>query len=547
MKSFLVKCLACLLPAWVVSGCGSYSDVREVMPRFKPIPGTTGTAADVERAIASAGRSLGRQPLAALGDYLEAARAASVLLHDHPDDWVARRDYNFAVARMISSLRDAGLEPWTTPVEVPSSSGGFQVSARRDARTNWNPALYNFTPADQFDLGGSYVSKRTTREGLGAPVVAVGKELNRLAKANFGMERIYYGVTAVARFSGSRCELSFEDPLEKEVVRLDGREHPLAADFTAPLAVMLAAHDPKKLEIMRVFRPAEYAETAKIVCLQPYDPNKKVVLAIHGLMDSQATWTPMINALRGDPEIRKHYQFWFYSYPSGYPYPYSASILRRQLDQIGRRYPSKKPMVVIGHSMGGCISRLLVTDTGDRLWNQLFRLPPEQVKMSPQNRAIYQEALIFKRRPEVERVVFIAAPLRGSDLASDWIGRTVSGLVRGPSTLIHAGQEAASILNSQAGDLVVRDVPNSVDTLSPNNRFVKAINALPIAPGVPCHTIIGDRARGDSPNSSDGVVPYWSSHLDGAASELVVPSGHSAHQSPEAIQEVARILKANLR
>jgi hypothetical protein len=42
---------------------------------------------------------------------------------------------------------------------------------------------------------------------------------------------------------------------------------------------------------------------------------------------------------------------------------------------------------------------------------------------------------------------------------------------------------------------------------------------------------------------SDGVVPYWSSHLDGAVSELVVPSEHGAHRNPQAIAEVKRILK----
>jgi hypothetical protein len=37
------------------------------------------------------------------------------------------------------------------------------------------------------------------------------------------------------------------------------------------------------------------------------------------------------------------------------------------------------------------------------------------------------------------------------------------------------------------------------------------------------HSIIGDRGKGDTPNSSDGVVPYWSSHLATAKSEKIVP------------------------
>jgi pimeloyl-ACP methyl ester carboxylesterase len=61
----------------------------------------------------------------------------------------------------------------------------------------------------------------------------------------------------------------------------------------------------------------------------------------------------MVNRLRGYDEIRRNHHFWFYSYPSGYPYPYSAAILWRELDAIEKRFPLSKPMVVIGHSMGG--------------------------------------------------------------------------------------------------------------------------------------------------------------------------------------------------
>ena len=65
---------------------------------------------------------------------------------------------------------------------------------------------------------------------------------------------------------------------------------------------------------------------------------------------------------------------------------------------------------------------------------------------------------------------------------------------------------------------------------------------------MPYHSIMGDRGKGGNkdhtkPVSSDGVVPYWSSHLDGAQSELVVPSAHPAHQNSQAIAEVRRILR----
>jgi len=69
------------------------------------------------------------------------------------------------------------------------------------------------------------------------------------------------------------------------------------------------------------------------------------------------------------------------------------------------------------------------------------------------------------------------------------------------------------------------------------------MNEEPFASWVTVHSIIGDRGRdGPLAKSSDGVVPYPSSHLDAAVSELVVPIGHGAYEHPRAIAEILRIL-----
>ena len=148
------------------------------------------------------------------------------------------------------------------------------------------PRFTTFVPADQFDIHGTYVARRTTKDGLGAPLVAIGRKPRGDYRETFSMAHVYYGVTALARFDGRRCVLSFEDPLNTETVRFGGASFPLAADFTVPLAVMLAKENPKKLELTRLLRPEKYAETAHVARLQPYDPSKTVVLVIHGLMDS---------------------------------------------------------------------------------------------------------------------------------------------------------------------------------------------------------------------------------------------------------------------
>lgn len=477
----------------------------------------------------------------ALDANVAAAAAAFRELERDPGDSAARDDYNFAVARICGAVRDLKLEPWKVPVRT----GSHTLAWKRDARPDWYPGLYELTPVDELEIRGKYVDERETKEGLGAALVVrrVADQVHEFAPT----PHFYHGVTAVIRFRGSRAELAFEDPLAAETTEVAGRRFPLAADFTAPLAMMLVEMHPEELELPRLLHPARFADTTRIARLDPYDRDKTVVLFVHGLMDSPATWFPMINHLRGEEDIRRNYQFWFFSYPSGYPYSYSAALLRRELDHAEERYPSRGKMVVVGHSMGGCISRLLVTDTGDRVWNDMFTTSPEAMEVTPAHKHILTESTIFSHRPEIGRVIFISSPLRGSDLASRWMGRLGSALVEAPMLLVNLGREESRYERHAAGELHLKRYPDSVDTLAPNNHFVMAINRVPMRPGIPYHTIAGDRGRGDAPESSDGVVSYWSSHVPAAHSETIVPSNHSAHRHPKAIEEVHRILREHAR
>ena len=82
----------------------------------------------------------------------------------------------------------------------------------------------------------------------------------------------------------------------------------------------------------------------------------------------------MVNTLKNDPHIREHYQFWFFTCSSGNPILYSASMLRRSLRnaraELATTPESRKAfdkMVIIGHSMGGLVSKTLLQDSGDGL------------------------------------------------------------------------------------------------------------------------------------------------------------------------------------
>jgi pimeloyl-ACP methyl ester carboxylesterase len=547
MKSSRLRFIAGVAAVLGVAGCASpIAVVSEKTPaRFQAASGTNQAVA---QAIVRAQGSERAQPLVALEAYTSAARDSLRELERNPSDKEARRCYNFAVAGVFSVVRTAKLEPWAQPVQFGANSE-FTLTGKKDPSKpeQQNPALYDLIPTDDLRYHGAYVKEDVTKDGIGAPLVAVRHLTVEQAAALFTSPAIYYGVTGVVEFEGSRCILSIHDPLGSETVQVEGRTYPLAANFTASFALLLAREKPQKLGLIRLLRPEQYAATARVARLEPYNPNKAVVLVLHGLMDTPATWTPMINDLRSDPEIRRNYQFWFFSYPSGYPYPYSAMILRKELDAIEKKYPLRKPMVLIGHSMGGCISRTLITDAGMKLWMAGFGKPPEQTEMPAESKRLLEEALIFKHRPEVGRVIFMSTPHRGADMATNVLGRIGSMLVKTPGKLLNIGNTIKEAATADPAALQLKRLPNSVDTLAPNNRFVVAINEIPTVPGIPVHTILGDRGKGDSPNSTDGVVAYWSSHFDGAESELIVPSNHSSPLNPEAIAEVHRILKLNAR
>ncbi|PYK66724.1 MAG: hypothetical protein DME45_11875 [Verrucomicrobia bacterium] len=506
---------------------------------------TSGTDQAIAEAIDRAQGLQRTQPLVALETYANAARDSLRQLERSSTNTEARRCYNFAVAGIFSVVRQVKLDPWTKPVQVGANNELTLTGKQDPKKPEQNPALYELVPTDALTYHGAYVKDDVKRDGIGAPLVAVRHLTPEKATELFAPPAIYYGVTGIAEFERSRCTLSIKDPLAAETVTVEGRGYPMAANFTASLAMGLAKEKPQKLGFVRLLRPQEYASTFRVARMEPYNPNKTVVLVIHGLMDTPVTWVPLLNDLRSDRDIRRNYQFWFYSYPSGYPYPYSALILRQELDAIEKKFPLRRKMVLIGHSMGGCISRTLITDTGNKLWLEAFGKSPAETALPADSKRLLEQAIILKHRPEIGRMIFMSTPHRGSDLARNWIGRIGSMLVKTPSQLITIGQTIRQAATPDPAALQLKRFPNSIDTLAPNNRFVVAINKVPITPGIPYYTILGDRGRGDSPNSSDGVVPYWSSHLDAARSEFIAPCNHGSPLNPQAIAEVHRILKLN--
>ena len=482
-------------------------------------------------------------PAIASGHFVESARLAGTKALVGEPGAIAL--YNHAVGRLVDTLSKGNNLPWGRKITVGTGASSSSLRGKLEPGAPKGPREY--LTVDSMAFHGKWSGHRALRPGVGAPLVVVYPE-NLEFRRTFDPPRIHAALTAVLHFEGGRsATLELHDPLEEERISIAGRNLVLAADFTAPISMFIAVARPDKLGLIRLLNPQKYSDTSRLVRTQKYDKDRIPVLFVHGLQDTPATWVPMYQQLLNDPVLRDRYQFWVFSYPSGYPYPYSASLLRKELNGVKRAFPGHKDIIIVGHSMGGLISRLMVTDAHDKIWRDTFGKSPQEMKISGASKHLLEDSLIFDRRDDISRAIFISAPHRGSLLASNWIGRLGSRLVRIPSFITDARNSVASVMTADAAALQLDRAPNSIDTLAPNNRFVQAVNKIPIAPGVTYHSIIGDRGRGDTPNSSDGVVPYWSSHLDGAASEKIVPSHHSAHQNPQGIAEVQRILHANLK
>jgi pimeloyl-ACP methyl ester carboxylesterase len=448
--------------------------------------------------------------------------------------------YNYAVARLVEQTLASGEKPWEKEIQLAGPHGTLGLSLKPDQSGAYIPGFDRLLATDRMKIGGTYLTNRVLIQGVGAPFVSAGIGRNQTWEPH----KHYYSVTAVLTSSGNHGTIQILDPGATTTVTLAGRTRPVAADLTAPEALLIKETQPQSFALSSLLHTDKFTTSAKVVMVAPYRMNRIPIIFIHGLADSPVTWVPMINGLNASPEIRKKYQIWVFRYPSGLPYTLSAALFRRYLEAIYQKFPNTPKAILIGHSMGGLVADMMIRDSaGTQYCDEVLGKPLDQFQIEPDELKVVKESLIFKANTHISKVIFLATPHKGADMASGLIGRLGSRLVRLPKKLVAMGPalvEKATVTN---GKKVVGRFPNSIDTLRPQARSVVAMNRLPISSSVTYYSIIGDRGANNSPNSSDGVVAYRSSHLEGSKSEKIVPYWHSyVHRSPEGIAEVERIL-----
>jgi pimeloyl-ACP methyl ester carboxylesterase len=327
---------------------------------------------------------------------------------------------------------------------------------------------------------------------------------------------------------------------------------------SAPLIVFwLAAAIPSPLWA-QADRPASPApavndllryEATGLSLLHPYERGKVPVVLVHGLWASPWSWHQMIAALRADPAINAGFQFWTFGYSTGDPIPYSAHLFRRDLDEVrqkldpGKADPAFDRMVLVGHSMGGLLTKMIAVESGDHLWHVVSPRPVDEMIGRPDDLKLLRSGLIFGAHPSVRRVIYIATPHRGSRIDQGSLQKLGTRLIRLPDPLRAAHDRlVAENPPSFFREYFRRGLPTSVDELEWGSPILTGLAELSHSPAVKVHSIIAVRPESPPDHRTDGMVSYESAHVADVASEKLVAAGHLCQDHSEVIGEVRRIL-----
>ncbi|WP_227672153.1 lipase family alpha/beta hydrolase [Psychrobacter urativorans] len=436
------------------------------------------------------------------------------------------------------------------------------------------------------------------------------------------------GASVLDVLSSEQLDIHLYNPYRSESVNILGDDYPLAANFSAGYGLWLAENQLDGVGYLSLLTRQQEASLPKLFMLEPYDPDKRVLIMLHGLASSPATWVNLTNDIFNDDKLRDNYQVWQIFYPTNLPILENRYQIQnllestyQQTDPSGQNKASKNS-VIISHSMGAIIARMMLSD--DNLTKNLDALDDKNMFSSSNRRQIdnmlkqeFGQAELGKRfeletLPQVDTAVFLSAPFQGTDYADRWFTRALRRIIYLPISLVKTVTDNLAMLATQ-GDLAQNPLgalylQNGASQLSNKSSFIQLTKDITINKRITYHSIIanndadiiqglaqmqpngvkidlsqalpegGQNANTTSTSNhtadrtalpseplvaavtvnegisqaltaqlSDGIVPYTSAHLDGAASETVISGGHSIQANPQTILTLRRILHQQLQ
>lgn len=525
-------------------------------------PTRQNTLSRAERSLKDATAMLAANNANATGKFLDATTLAWQAVCEAANDRDTQHDrasvvYHDSLQQLIESAQQFGqldsrhglvVETATSKVRVPVRYHGFA----------WQPEDFNqWIPVTDYE--GKHLVTKHQRIGWGVPLVILR---HRNGTERFMTKSQPFAATALLRpVSDRRLDsgkfqapymLEVFNPMAiKAIAKDDGQSTPLAADVSAPIA-WLSQNCPH-LNFQAFLHPDRIRSSGQLIMHEPYQPGKIPVIFVHGLLSDPLTWNGLINELRADDWFNERYQVWTFGYSTGRPFLRSAADMRRECSEAIAAFANDNPdpalnrTVLIGHSMGGLVSKLLITDSQNQMWGSFAGRPLESLATDQATHRYLSELFYFRPLPFVERAVFIGTPHGGSPIADEWIGRLGSHLV---SRSHEFSDEYELFLKQNRGSIhpfFAKHLPTSIDMLEPEDPILNTMRRLPVSPRIRLHSIIGNGHTMLVGGPADGAVPITSARHEDVDSEIIVPATHRHLQAhPDTVEEIRRILTLHL-
>lgn len=430
-----------------------------------------------------------------------------------------------------------------------------------------------------YNLNFSGLRSINRRDGFGSEFVAILPKIEKEEEDQYIMDPVhhdykngvnpnihtarYLAVTIAAEpestetieqiINGPNFNLKIYDPFNVDQLNVADKTYPLAANFSAPYGLWLAENNLGAAAYLSLIDRDKHLTMPHLYMLEPYNPNKKVIVLVHGLASSPEAWIRLTNDIMGDPVLRDHYQVWQTFYSTNMPILESRfqinTIINQAFSTLNPNDSANKDAVLIGHSMGGIVARLLVSDA-DLSKPALALYNSRQVNKFKDNQ-FFTQRFVMQPIMNFDRAIFLSAPHRGTAFADRWFTKLARRIIKLPGAFVGALADAVvdqdtnfkNFIN-EIGKGVIQNGPSD---LSHNSKFTELTEDVMPRKGIVFHSIMGNITDSTDPDViTDGIVPYRSAHLDGAASEQIFKGGHSIQETPEAVLELRRILRQHL-
>jgi hypothetical protein len=309
-----------------------------------------------------------------------------------------------------------------------------------------------------------------------------------------------------------QLDVHLYNPYRSESVNILGDDYPLAANFSAGYGLWLAENQLNGVGYLNLLTRQEEASLPKLFMLEPYDPNKRVLIMLHGLASSPATWVNLTNDIFNDDKLRDNYQVWQIFYPTNLPILENRYQIQKlltatyqQTDPSGENRASNNS-VIISHSMGAVIARMMLSD--DNLAKNLDALEDKDLLSNSNKRQVDNllkqafgneelgKRLELETLPQVDTAVFLSAPFQGTDYADRWFTRAIRRVIYLPISLVKTVTDNLATIATQ-GDLAQNPLgalylQNGASQLSDKSSFIQLTKNIHINDRITYHSIIAN-------------------------------------------------------